>query len=443
MVKDSNSSVLGLNYNLLEGLYILRSQIPARRESKLEVFCLTMFRFCFAAFSFATFSCLFPTGFISTFSTLAFLFALPIVLSRFTVKRLTNVEVVGLILFLWFTLSIFWSQASISKSLSFLSEYRIFLILPVFILALESDDDILKRYLLVALAGAGCALVASYLLGFGFVTIEGARYSLGNRIFHGFIMSILYWGCLVYARESFGIPRYVATVIAVLCAYSVINIEIGRTGYIQLLTMTAVFMIVSFRWKTGLSLLLSAVLILIVAYSGLDRFQSRVDKTIYNIEQYFQFDDPSSSSGERLELYKTGLSIGLENPVLGVGIGDVADKLSDLYEQGKLRIPEKTDNVHNEFVNILMIGGLTALAMFLWFLFVMVKQGLMQRRVVPWLGDSMIAIVALIVVSGLFNSIIKDYGEKHVLLIVISCLIALMKNAHSNGVFNESKYLKH
>lgn len=416
--------------------------MPAGRESELEIFCLTMFRFCFAAFSFVIFSCLFPTGFISTFSILAFLFALPIVFSRFTVKGLTNIEAVGLILFFWLALSIFWSQASISKSLGFLSEYRIFLMLPVFVLAMEYDD-VLRRYLLVALLGAGCALIASYLLSFGVVTIEGARYSLGNRIFHGFIMSILYWGCLIYARESSGPLRYVASVIAVMCAYSVINIEIGRTGYIQILTITVIFVVVSYQWKTGLLLLLSAALILVVAYSGLDRFQSRVDKTIYNVEQYLQFDNPSSSAGERFELYKTGISVVWENPLLGVGIGDVADKLSDLYEQGKLRIPEKTDNVHNEFVNILMIGGLTALTMFLWFLFIMVKQGLMQRRTVPWLGDSMIAIVALIVVSGLFNSIIKDYGEKHVLLIVISCLIALMKNAHSNGIFNESKYLNH
>ena len=417
----------------------MRSNITVNPESGRELFCLKMFRICFAAFSFAIFSCLFPTGFVSTFSTLAFLFAIPVVFSRLTVKGLTEFELVGLILFSWLALSILWSEASIQNSLIFLSEYRVFLVLPVFILALECDDDILRRYLSVALAGAGCALVASYLLGFGFITLEGARYSLGNRIFHGFIMSMLYWSCLMYARESSGTLRYAAIVVAVMCAYSVINIEIGRTGYIQILTMTAVFVVVSFRWKTGLSLLLSAVLVLTIAYSGLDRFQSRVDNTIYTIEQYFQFDNPSSSAGERFELYRTGLSVGWQNPVLGVGIGDVSDKLSDLYEQGKLRVPEKTDNIHNEFINILMIGGFTALAMFFWFLFVMAKLGIDQRKVVPWLGDSMIATVALIVVSGLFNSVIKDYGEKHVLLIVISCLIAMAKKVRRDSMFAESK----
>ena len=122
-----------------------------------------------------------------------------------------------------------------------------------------------------------------------------------------------------------------------------------------------------------------------------------------------------------------------------MGIGDVSDKLSDLYEQGKLRVPEKTDNIHNEFINILMIGGFTALAMFLWFLFVIAKLGIDQRKLVPWLGDSMIATVALIVVSGLFNSVIKDYGEKHVLLIVIPCLIAMAKKVRRESVFTESK----
>ena len=57
------------------------------------------FAFNFIAFSFVMFSCLFPTGFSATFSTLSFLFALPIFFYRISSVNLNLIELVGLLLF--------------------------------------------------------------------------------------------------------------------------------------------------------------------------------------------------------------------------------------------------------------------------------------------------------------------------------------------------------
>ena len=98
------------------------------------------FAFNFIAFSFVMFSCGFPTGFSATFSTLAFLFALPIFFYRFALIELSLVEKAGLLLFGWLTLSIVWSQTALLDSVGYLSEYRIYFMLPVFITALTLNE---------------------------------------------------------------------------------------------------------------------------------------------------------------------------------------------------------------------------------------------------------------------------------------------------------------
>jgi len=54
------------------------------------------FSFNFIAFSFVMFSCWFPTGFSATFSTFAFLFALPLFFARVEWANISLFEKVGL-----------------------------------------------------------------------------------------------------------------------------------------------------------------------------------------------------------------------------------------------------------------------------------------------------------------------------------------------------------
>ena len=203
------------------------------------------FAFNFIAFSFVMFSCWFPTGFPSTLSTLAFIFAIPIFLFKIKAAELelNNFEKTGLALFVWLLLSVLWSDAILIESLGFLSEYRIYFMLPVFIAALSLNGNTPRLSLFAAMSGAFIALVTSYGLGLDWWEIEGALNSLANRIYHGFIMAIFLLLTLLFARKSDSVGRIVFSCVAVLIIYNVLNIETGRTGYLQIISVIFLFCI--------------------------------------------------------------------------------------------------------------------------------------------------------------------------------------------------------
>lgn len=376
------------------------------------------FSFNFIAFSFVMFSCWFPTGFSATFSTFAFLFASPLFFSRVDWINISIFEKVGLVLFAWLLLSVFWSEAGVLDSLGYLSEYRLYLMVPVFAAALWCLPNTQNWALYAAVLGAVVALIASYGLGLGWWKIEGAHLSLANRIYHGFIMSALLLVALLVARHTSGVFRIAALVVALLTAYNVLNIENGRTGYLQVIAVSFIFVVLSFSRLQAAILAFVAAVAFVAAYVSLDQFNARVDQTLGNVERMVVNDDYQSSAGYRLEFYRAAIQIGADNPAGGVGVGDVVAELENRAKSGQIRMV--TDNVHSEFMNMLMAGGVPALSLFSAFVVLIAWVGFQYRKSNRAIGDALIGISVIVFVSALFNSTIKDYGEKHALLIMLS-----------------------
>jgi len=380
------------------------------------------FSFNFIAFSFVMFSCWFPTGFSATFSTFAFFFALPLFFSRVDLANISLFEKAGLVLFAWLSLSIFWSKVGVLDSLGYLSEYRLYFMVPVFAAALVLLPSTQQWAFSAAVSGAVIALITSYGLALGFWQIEGANLSLANRVYHGFIMSALLLVSLLVARHTNGVFRITAVVVALSTAYNVLNIEIGRTGYLQVIAVTFIFVVLSFTRLQAAILTLVAAVAFGAAYVSLDAFNSRLDQTLVNVERIVVDDDYISSAGYRLEYYRGAIQIGAGNPVGGVGVGDVVAELENRANSGQIRL--LTDNVHSEFMNMLMAGGFTAFLLFLAFVSLIAWVGFQYRKSDRAVGDALIGISVIVFVSALFNSTIKDYGEKHALLIMLSLLAA-------------------
>jgi len=227
---------------------------------------------------------------------------------------------------------------------------------------------------------------------------------------------------MLIARHSSGVIRVAAVLVALLTAYNVLNIETGRTGYLQVIAVTFIFVVLSFsRWQAAILSLMAAVAFG-AAYVSLDQFNVRIDQTLANIERMMVNDDYQSSAGYRLEFYRGAIEIGADNPVGGVGVGDVVAELQNRADSGQIRVI--TDNVHSEFMNMLMAGGVPALLLFLAFVLLIAWVGFQYRKSDRAVGDALIGFSVIIFVSTLFNSAIKDYGEKHSLLIILPLLAA-------------------
>jgi O-antigen ligase len=384
------------------------------------------FSFNFIAFSFVMFSCWFPTGFSATLSTFAFLFAIPLFFSRVSWGTISLFEKTGVLLFGWLLLSVIWSEALILDSFGYLSEYRIYFMLPVLIAALSGNTKTQGQALVAAILGAFSALVASYGLGLGWWNIDGAALSLGNRIYHGFIMSSFLLVCFLIAREQTGIFRLVALSVAVLIIYNVLNIETGRTGYLQVFLVSVVLVFLTFSRAISSAMVIIIVSVAGIFYMTLDTFHDRTNETLQNAQRMVNSDDYHSSAGYRLEFYQSALQIGYEHPVIGVGVGDVTSVLAARFESGEIRV--LTDNVHSEFMNMLVAGGFTAMFLFFTFISAIAYEGVRQRKSSKSLGDALIGLSVIVLISALFNSTIKDYGEKHALIIMLALIGSKIAN---------------
>lgn len=380
------------------------------------------FSICFVLFAFVMFSCWFPTGFSATLSTLAFACAIPLSFRGSGRFELLLFEKLGLILFAWLALSISWSQASLAASLESLSEYRIYFMIPIFARALERVPMAVSVWAIVAsVLGGLVALVSSYLLATGMIEIEGAKFSLANRIYHGFVMALLLIPFLAFTLKGPVWQKMVSGLISVSIIYNVLNIEIGRTGYLLVLTILCLFLWWFHFRSVKRSLIFCLILLLCggVSFFLLERLQIRLIETASNLFHALQGEPVLGASvGLRLEYYQNALEIGLGSPWGGVGIGDMVSTLVGRYESGLMS--SVTDNVHSEFLNMLVLGGVPAVILFTSFLYSYGSIGFRCLEKNTYLGWGAVATASVMIVSSLFNSVIKDYGEKHALLLMLS-----------------------
>ena len=180
--------------------------------------------------------------------------------------------------------------------------------------------------------------LVTYGLGLRWWKIQGIQLSLADRVYHGFIMSTLLLVALLVARNATGMIRIAATVVAVLTVYNVLNIETGRTGYLQVIAVCLIFVALSFSRLQSAVLAFIAVLAFGVAYLSLGQFNAQVNHTLTNFERMVVNDDYQSSAGNRLEFYRGAIQIGVDNPLGGVGVGDVVTELKDRADSGQIRI---------------------------------------------------------------------------------------------------------
>src|SRR5690606_19667826 len=90
--------------------------------------------------------------------------------------------------------------------------------------------------------------------------------------------------------------------------------------------------------------------------------------------------DTVPENASRVYIWKEALSIYADNPVLGVGTGDIHDALnrafeSDGHEPGR----EQHFNVHNEYIQILTVLGPIGLAALLFILMAPIRSGWKNR----------------------------------------------------------------
>lgn len=134
--------------------------------------------------------------------------------------------------------------------------------------------------------------------------------------------------------------------------------------YLGLSVLAAYYMLIKRKWLLGLVGMAAVLAIPVIAYQTVPSFKLKVDYAIWDYKQFQQGKGGEYPDSERLISMMTGLKIGQQHPILGVGAGDLKTAMRDQYENelaGKyhFRMP------HNQLISIFAGMGSIGLLFFL------------------------------------------------------------------------------
>jgi len=329
----------------------------------------------------------------------------------------------GAILFLFFVFSLFWNGL-LDNSIKFLFKYREFFLIGIFS-AIMLEKSILKIILKSHLIASLAVLIASYLMFYDLWFWQNGNWnSLHARIFHGLVMNILLMFSL-YQISYKDKHKIVYSIISLAVFINLFFIEPGRSSQLTMVAILFIF-IPSILNKLPhkskiISICLTAILAIVVIISFYYSTGSRfTDLEIINDESR-NFTENFRRADIRASWYANGLELALKKPLQGHGLGNVYQPFNDLILQRKkdgisegFHAPVQ---VHNQFLQTFIETGVIGLALFVFFVFSILK---MKGTPKPVIFGSFV----IVLVYNLFNSSFLDHGNGYILLLLLSVLIA-------------------
>ncbi len=117
------------------------------------------------------------------------------------------------------------------------------------------------------------------------------------------------------------------------------------------------------RWALGLAVMAALLAVPIIAINTIPSLKQRMSYMKYDWEHYRSNEGESYSDSERWVSLKTGWMMWKENPVLGVGAGDLPRETARLVNQYFPKYLETPKMPHNQFLYILAGTGLLGLSL--------------------------------------------------------------------------------
>ena len=354
------------------------------------------------------------------------LLGLPIILLLFTkmirlfpqLLKENKTALLGTLLFCLMALSITWSGAESKYSIKMLSKYREFILIPLFMLyfSVERFRNIAFPTLYLALL---LSLIFSYLIHYDIVNYWENEHSISNRIFHGISMSFFAYMTL-QASAIFKRFKFLFIALFLIIVHNLFFIENGRTGYLLIASLTALFLLQTYKLKGLLLITLVGVFaaVAVLFLPGLekirifDNFEIFTNAKELSLQTLQQID-------VRIEYYIISFLTFTDSWLIGYGIGGFPVAYEATYDS-MATFWRTTVNAHNEFLQIGVQTGITGVFLFLTFLLSLLLSKSDYPRVQRQFCS---ALFVLLFISCLFNSSFLDHGDG-TFFMILTALIA-------------------
>lgn len=320
----------------------------------------------------------------------------------------------------------------------FVHKYGRFLLVPLLVPALHRNEDralVLKSFL----ASMALTLLLSWLIWSGvnpswFGVHADSEYGIPANptvyklhITHNFFMviAIFYWfQSALDLRQSKPLWSAVYGALAVFALINVFGMVQGRTGWI----VFGVIPIVYFVRRLGMKGLVLGVLfsagVLALSYFLVGNVHERIDKGVSEVLALYHGGETDTSMGERYTYMLAGWSAFLDSPWLGHGVGGVVKAVSAFSLK---RGVEPFANPHNQFLLILIQGGLVGLFAYLVLLGLQFREALKTavgaRYVVPLMG--------MFVIGNALNSFHYDFAESMLFIYMTAAIGLIPESQHA------------
>lgn len=224
-------------------------------------------------------------------------------------------------------------------------------------------------------------------------------------------------------RERF---IYLAAAILLAAFLHVLAVRSGLVGfYVAMVFIILRALFVKRRWLLGFGLIAVLIASPFVAYQAVESFRSRVAYMRHDLEVFFSGETPAGYSDiKRIISMQAGMELGKDNPVFGVGMGDVRDALNQVYAEKKVEVYSGT-LPHNQF--IVFFAG-TGIAGLLLALIGMMAPIFTQHRSRSW---PFVAMTLLLLTSCLFEATLEVQLGVAVYAFFTVFWIALLKSPAS------------
>ena len=344
------------------------------------------------------------------------------------IKNKINLSLVFLIFI--FLISLLYTITSIDEAVLSLKKYIKLLYIPILYYILQIDW-IRNKAINYFIVGCSIILILSFLKYYGviqpislakFCNFLGADYAdklLGgvtifqHSIVHGVVLCFYFIITYLRAKKTNYKLYYL---LSFMSFYNILFMNLSRTSYI-IISILLIFIIYDYfknkNYKQNLIIFVFLSISLIIGNKSTiyERYNNTIQDLTYIKDKSF-----NTSLGLRYIWADNGIKNMLLKPIFGHGVGSYKYTISHYYYRNNLSLEHCciTQNPHNEFVSISTQTGLLGLSLFIWFIYLLIKN--FSHTLV---GKATIIIV---ITSCFFNSLFYDnvMGIFAVLIISLS-----------------------
>lgn len=267
-------------------------------------------------------------------------------------------------------LGFFYGPATLTLKWHIFTKYLWILLLPFFMISLSAD--LLEKYSAsLFLCAIGITLVLSYLHITGIIHFGIGHASVfQGHIVQNLLFSIALFICLERAARLKN-QRWLYAIFALALLINTLFLSLGRTGYLSMPVVILYFCYKQFGVKKIFIPILLLAALGVSAYFISPTFHSRIQETKNNTSVYLKTGENANNTsvGIRLRDAKTALWLFKQKPILGYGLGGIADGTKTYIAKNKLQPLDSYDPLtDSDYLNILVQHGLVGLAGLLFFI---------------------------------------------------------------------------